>query len=275
MTCQTHPNSVDHPEPLLDKGRGPARTLMGRTTRHIAGQKTLVGARCRAGSRRLEATMKVSIIGGGGTRVPILVGALLDLQERLGLTEISLIDPDGERFAVMDKVVEAIVQDRNSTVEISHAATFRECVTGASFVIAAIRVGGDHMRTLDERIPLSMDVLGQETVGAGGFAMAVRTIPVVLGMLNELHEVAPDAWFINLTNPSGIITQAMVSHGGFHNVVGICDAPSSIGILLAYLLKVQPEDLILDYYGLNHCGFVLSLIHISEPTRLGMISYAV
>ena len=124
--------------------------------------------------------MKVSIIGGGGTRVPILVGALLDLQGRLDLAEISLIDPDGERFAAVDKVISAIVQDRKSTVEISHAGTFRECVTGASFVIAAIRVGGDHMRTLDERIPLAMDVLGQETVGAGGFAMAVRTIPCLL-----------------------------------------------------------------------------------------------
>ena len=200
--------------------------------------------------------MKVSIIGGGGTRVPILVGALLDLQERLDLSEIALIDSDGKRFAAIDKVVAALVEDRNGTVAISHPSTFRECVTGASFVIAAIRVGGDHLRTLDERIPLSMDVLGQETIGAGGFAMAVRTIPIVLEMLKELREVAPDAWFINLTNPSGIITQAMVSHGGFHNVVGICDAPTSIGILLAYLLKVEPDDLVLDYYGLNHCGFV-------------------
>lgn len=218
--------------------------------------------------------MKVSIIGGGGTRVPILVGALLDLQEQLDLTEISLIDPDDERFVTMDKVVAAVVQDRNSTVEISHPATFRECVTGTSFVIAAIRVGGDHMRTLDERVPLSMNVLGQETVGAGGFAMAVRTIPVVLDMLGELREVAPDAWFINLTNPSGIITQAMVSHGGFHNVVGICDSPTSIGILLAYLLKVEPEDLVLDYYGLNHCGFVKSVYALGHdvlPQILSMI----
>ncbi len=218
--------------------------------------------------------MKVSIIGGGGTRVPILVGALLDLQEQLDLTEISLIDPDDERFAAMDKVVAAVVQDRNSAVEISHPATFRECVTGTSFVIAAIRVGGDHMRTLDERVPLSMDVLGQETVGAGGFAMAVRTIPVVLDMLRELREVAPDAWFISLTNPSGIITQAMLSHGGFHNVVGICDSPTSLGILLAYLLKVEPQDLVLDYYGLNHCGFVKSVYALGHdvlPQILSMI----
>lgn len=218
--------------------------------------------------------MKVSIIGGGGTRTPILVGALLDVQERLDLTEVSLIDPDAERLAAMDKVVSALVQDRDSTIEISHAGTFRECVTGASFVIAAIRVGGDHLRTLDERIPLAMDVMGQETVGAGGFAMAVRTIPVVLDMLKELREVAPDAWFINLTNPSGIITQAMVSHGGFHNVVGICDAPTSIGILLAYLLKVEPEDLVLDYYGLNHCGFVKSVYALGHdvlPQILAMI----
>ncbi len=200
--------------------------------------------------------MKVSIIGGGGTRVPVLVGALLDLQEQLDLTEISLIDPDEARLTAMDRVVTAVAQDKQTPVNITHAATFRECVTDASFVIAAIRVGGDHLRTLDERIPLSMDVLGQETVGAGGFAMAVRTIPVVLHMLRELHEVAPQAWFINLTNPSGIITQAMVNHGGSRNVVGICDAPESIGTLLAYLLHVPAEQIILDYYGLNHCGFV-------------------
>ncbi|MHB8071638.1 MAG: family 4 glycosyl hydrolase [Candidatus Cryosericum sp.] len=218
--------------------------------------------------------MKISIIGGGGTRVPILVGALLDLQESLNLTEISLIDPDARRLAVMDKVVSALARTKDTTVQISHASTFRECVTGAAFVIAAIRVGGDHLRTLDERIPLSMDVLGQETVGAGGFAMAVRTIPVVLDMLKDLREVAPDAWFINLTNPSGIITQAMASHGVFHNVVGICDAPTSIALLLAYLLKVEPDDLILDYYGLNHCGFVkavYALGHDVLPQILSML----
>jgi len=219
--------------------------------------------------------MKVSIIGGGGTRVPILVSALFDLQERLEVTEIALVDPDGERLAAMDNVVASIARDKGSPVSVVHAATFRECVEGASFVIAAIRVGGDHMRTLDERIPLSMEVLGQETVGAGGFAMAVRTIPVVLEMLSELHQVAPDAWFINLTNPSGIITQAMVSHGGFHNVVGICDAPTSIGMLLAYLLKVKPDDLMLDYYGLNHCGFVKAVYELGRdvlPQILSMIA---
>jgi 6-phospho-beta-glucosidase len=229
---------------------------------------------CSPKSHQVEAQVKISIVGGGGTRVPILVGALLDLQEQLDLTEISLIDPDAGRLAAMDRVVCALAHARNSPVTISHAGTFRECVTGAAFVIAAIRVGGDHLRTLDERIPLSMDVLGQETVGAGGFAMAVRTIPVVLDMLKELREVAPDAWFINLTNPSGIITQAMASHGGFHNVVGICDAPTSIAMLLAYLLKVEPDDLVLDYYGLNHCGFVKGVYALGRdvlPQILSML----
>lgn len=219
--------------------------------------------------------MKISIIGGGGTRVPILVGALLGLQEQLNLTEISLVDPDAHRLAAMDRVVAALAGASDGAVQITHPATFRECVTGAAFVIAAIRVGGDHLRTLDERIPLSMDVLGQETVGAGGFAMAVRTIPVVLDMLKDLREVAPDAWFINLTNPSGIITQAMASHGVVHNVVGICDAPTSIATFLAYLLKVEPGDLVLDYYGLNHCGFVkavYALGHDVLPQILSMLT---
>jgi 6-phospho-beta-glucosidase len=218
--------------------------------------------------------MKVSIVGGGGTRVPILVDALLHLQAQLDLSEIALVDTDSERLASIGTIIASIVRTKGSEVRISYTPTFSECVAGASFVIAAIRVGGDRMRTLDERIPLSMDVLGQETVGAGGFAMAVRTIPVILDMLRELREVAPNAWLINLTNPSGIITQAMVSHGGFHHVVGICDAPTSISMLLAYLLKVQPEDLVLDYYGLNHCGFVKSVYvlgHDVLPQILSML----
>ncbi|MGB9666753.1 MAG: hypothetical protein ACPL2N_05540, partial [Candidatus Cryosericum sp.] len=95
-----------------------------------------------------------------------------------------------------------------------------------------------------------------------------------LEMLRELREVAPDAWFINLTNPSGIVTQAMVSHGGFHNAVGICDAPASIAMLLAHLLGVTPDDLTLDYYGLNHCGFVKGVYALGRnilPQILAMI----
>lgn len=218
--------------------------------------------------------MKISIIGGGGTRVPILVKALLDLHDQLELTEIALFDTDSDRLGMIRTVLSSLAPGKNSEVVLSYPATFRECVAGSSFVVAAIRVGGDHMRTLDERIPLAMGVLGQETVGAGGFAMAVRTIPVVLEMLRGLREVAPDAWFINLTNPSGIVTQAMISHGGFHNAVGICDAPASIAMLLAHLLGVTPDDLTLDYYGLNHCGFVKGVYALGRnilPQILAMI----
>jgi 6-phospho-beta-glucosidase len=203
--------------------------------------------------------VKISIIGGGGTRVPVLVRGLLDLQEQLGLAEISLSDTDADKMSAIGKVLDAIVRQRGAHITITRADDFRSCVAGATFVIAAIRVGGDRLRVLDERIPLSMGVLGQETVGAGGFAMAVRTIPVVLDMMRELREAAPDAWFINLTNPSGIVTQAILSHAGFRNAVGICDAPSSIAALVAHILKVEPEDIVLDYYGLNHCGFVKSV----------------
>jgi 6-phospho-beta-glucosidase len=200
--------------------------------------------------------MKISIIGGGGTRVPILVGALLEAQALLKLTEISLIDPDVQRTAAIAKVLKAMVQEKKSEVKISYPTTFRKCVEQASFIFLAIRVGGDHLRTLDERIPLALNLIGQETVGAGGFAMAVRTIPVISEMLKEIQAVAPEAWCINLTNPSGILTQAMLTSDNFQKVVGICDAPTLLGTFIAYLLKIKKEALILDYYGLNHCGFV-------------------
>lgn len=218
--------------------------------------------------------MKIGIIGGGGTRVPLLVGSLLDVQKSLDLTELSLIDTDVDRLTLMDRVVRTLCDNRQNAVRISHPGSIRECVTGSSFVIAAIRVGGDRLRALDERIPLTFGVLGQETVGAGGCAMAVRTAPVILDILKELQENAPDAWFINLTNPSGVITQAAASHSGFHNVVGICDEPASIATFLARLLQVEPDDIALDYYGLNHCGFVKSVYVLGRdvlPHVLSMI----
>ncbi|WP_455550388.1 family 4 glycosyl hydrolase, partial [Candidatus Hakubella thermalkaliphila] len=109
---------------------------------------------------------------------------------------------------------------------------------------------------MDEKVPLRFGVLGQETTGPGGFAMAVRTIPKIWEVASFIHEVSPETWFINFTNPSGIVTQAILSHTPLKKVVGICDAPSSIHKIISHLLSKKEDEVHIDYFGINHFGWI-------------------
>ncbi len=200
--------------------------------------------------------MKISILGGGGTRTPLLVKGFLTMEEKLGLEEISLMDIDEERLLLIKKVLDEISRETGEKVRLTYTLDIKASIDNASFVVCAIRVGGEKLRILDEKIPLSFNVLGQETMGPGGFAMAVRTIPVVLKIADQLNEVNPEAWLINFTNPSGIITQSLVSHSPLKKVVGICDAPSYLQKVIAYFMNKKEEDIFLDYFGLNHFGWI-------------------
>jgi 6-phospho-beta-glucosidase len=130
-----------------------------------------------------------------------------------------------------------------------------EALDGADFVLTAIRVGGFESRRLDEAIPLAHGVLGQETVGPGGFAMAARNVPALQQVAGAMHTHCPGAWMINLTNPAGLVTQALVPLLGTR-VIGVCDSPLSLGQQIAGVLAVDPATLHLDYGGLNHLGWL-------------------
>ncbi|MCU0509685.1 MAG: hypothetical protein MUC34_15095, partial [Anaerolineae bacterium] len=124
------------------------------------------------------------------------------------------------------------------------------------FVITTFRVGGIGARALDETIPLGHGVLGQETTGPGGFAMAMRSIPVLLGYIDLMREECPDAWLINFANPAGLMAEAATRVGGWRRTVGICDAPEGMLRVAAAVLGAQPAEVQLDYFGLNHLGWV-------------------
>ncbi len=116
-------------------------------------------------------------------------------------------------------------------------------------------------RVIDERVPLNYSVLGQETTGAGGFAMGIRSIPVILKYVHMMEDVCPNAWLINFANPAGMLTEAVIRHSGWSRAVGICDAPSSMHLVIAALLSVKPEEIYLDYFGLNHLGWIKGVIY--------------
>jgi 6-phospho-beta-glucosidase len=127
-------------------------------------------------------------------------------------------------------------------------------------VFSAIRVGGLQGRTVDERVALDLGLLGQETTGPGGLAYALRTVPVALEMARRAREVAPDAWFINFTNPAGIVTEAMQGVLG-DRVIGICDSPIALARRAIRVLGLPQDRTEIDYVGLNHLGWLRALHH--------------
>ena len=202
--------------------------------------------------------MKLTIIGGGGFRVPQIVEALSGRpMHEIHVTELCLHDISEERLRVMTAVLDQIAVAGKP--RITAERDVRKAVHGADFVFSAIRVAGTEGRVLDELIPLQHGVLGQETVGPGGYAYAMRTIPVALELAEAVKAEAPSAWVINFTNPAGIITQAMRGVLG-NRVIGICDTPIGLVRRAARALGEREMDLDYDYVGLNHLGWLRRIV---------------
>ena len=227
--------------------------------------------------------MKLAILGGGGFRVPLVHEAIATAATGLTVDEVALYDVDPSRLRTITAVIEAQGEELTASgravalPRLTATTDLREAVTGADFVFSAVRVGGAEARTVDERVALDLGLLGQETIGPGGLAYALRTIPVALDIARTIAGVAPEAWVINFTNPAGIVTEAMRTVLG-DRVVGICDTPIGLVRRVGRLLDV---DLVagergadgngtsaqgadgstasFDYVGLNHLGWLRSV----------------
>ncbi|HEY6492710.1 MAG TPA: 6-phospho-beta-glucosidase [Trebonia sp.] len=219
--------------------------------------------------------MKLTVIGGGGFRVPLVFGAVLD--DGL-IDEFCLYDPDPVRLRVVEQVLRQMAGEA-SAVAVTSAARLDEALAGADFVFVAVRVGGTGGRVADERAALDLCLLGQETTGPGGIAYALRTIPVATQIAEHVARVAPGAFVINFTNPAGIITEAMQRVLG-DRVIGICDTPSNLVRRLAGLMDVPHDAVRLDYIGLNHLGWLRSATYrghdlvaevLADAGRLGRL----
>ncbi|MFH0177615.1 6-phospho-beta-glucosidase [Streptomyces cacaoi] len=202
--------------------------------------------------------MKLTILGGGGFRVPLVYGALLTDRAEGRVTEVVLHDLDDSRLYAVARVLNeqaAVVPD---APRVTATTDLDEALRGADFIFSAIRVGGLEGRANDERVALAEGVLGQETVGAGGIAYGLRTVPVAVDIARRVARLAPDAWVINFTNPAGLVTEAMSRHLG-DRVIGICDSPVGLGRRIARVLGADPKQAWIDYVGLNHLGWVRGL----------------
>ncbi|MEV6312363.1 6-phospho-beta-glucosidase [Streptomyces sp. NPDC051840] len=221
--------------------------------------------------------MKLTILGGGGFRVPLVYGALLRDQAEGRVTRVTLYDTDADRLTAVARVLAEQAEGTGGAPEVVATRDLDEALRGADFVFSAIRVGGLEGRAADERVALDEGVLGQETVGAGGIAFGLRTVPVATDLARRIARLAPEAWVINFTNPAGLVTEAMARHLG-DRVIGICDSPVGLGRRMARVLGVDPDRAWIDYVGLNHLGWVRGLRHegvdhlprlLADPELLG------
>jgi 6-phospho-beta-glucosidase len=199
--------------------------------------------------------MKLTIVGGGGFRVPLVYGALLEKAERLNLQEVVLHDIDASRLERIGHVLDGLAEEHGTRLPFRATTDLVDAVEGADFVFCAIRVGQLEGRVVDEDVPLGLGVLGQETTGPGGICFALRTIPVMVRLAETIAKHAPDAWLINFTNPAGMVTEAVQQVLG-DRAVGICDSPAGLCRRVAAALGRDPGELWFDYFGLNHLGWL-------------------
>lgn len=195
--------------------------------------------------------MKVTVVGGGSTYTPELVEGIARLGDSLAIDELVLVDPAAERLHLVSGVSSRILARWGHPARVVATSDLEAGVTDADVVLLQLRVGGQAARIGDETWPLECGCIGQETTGAGGFAKALRTVPVALEIADMVRrKAAPGAWIIDFTNPVGIVTRALLDGG--HRAVGLCNVAIGLQRYFAQLLDVVPSRVQLDHVGLNH-----------------------
>jgi len=200
--------------------------------------------------------LKVAVIGGGSSYTPELVEGFIRRAHELPIGKLYLVDIEEgkQKLDIIYELTQRMIAKAGLDIEVHKTLNRREAIAGADFVVTQIRVGGLKCRAIDERLPLKYDLIGQETNGAGGFAKAMRTIPVILDICRDIEELAPHAWLINFTNPAGIITEAVTRHSKV-KVIGLCNVPLGMVNNVAKILDVDSNRVDIDFAGLNHMVF--------------------
>lgn len=204
--------------------------------------------------------MKLVIIGGGSTYTPELIAELIEHTQKLKLRQVVLYDIDSERLSVVGSFASRLVHSASDPFKLVLSTDLSEAVTDADFCVFQLRVGGQEARSRDIQLGTDLGWIGQETTGIGGFAKALRTIPVVLDICRVIRQRAKESCrIINFTNPSGIVTQAISDHTDFE-VVGLCNVPVIMQNQSAKLLAKRLDELSFEYVGLNHLGWLTSVL---------------
>ncbi|GGV32182.1 6-phospho-beta-glucosidase [Kitasatospora herbaricolor] len=211
----------------------------------------------------MSPTLKLAIVGGGSTYTPELIDGFARLRDTLPIGELVLIDPAADRLELVGGLARRIFAKQGHPGTISTTTDVAAGVQGADAVLLQLRVGGQAARDRDETWPLECGCVGQETTGAGGLAKALRTVPVVLDIAEQVRRANPDAWIVDFTNPVGIVTRALQSAG--HKAVGLCNVAIGFQRRFAKHLGVDHELIRLDHVGLNHLTWERGVTLLDAP----------
>ncbi|MGJ4842939.1 6-phospho-beta-glucosidase [Leifsonia sp. Le1] len=195
--------------------------------------------------------MKLAVVGGGSTYTPELIDGFARMRDLLPIEELWLVDTDPDRLRLVGGMSERMFRAAGHTGRIVPTSDLVAGVSDADAVLIQLRVGGQNARHGDETFPHECGCIGQETTGPGGFAKALRTVPVVLRVADVVRAHAkPDAWIVDFTNPVGIVTRALLQEG--HRAVGLCNVAIGFQRRFANLLGVDHTQVTLGHVGLNH-----------------------
>jgi 6-phospho-beta-glucosidase len=195
--------------------------------------------------------VKIAVVGAGSTYTPELVDGLATRTDRLPVDELALLDIDAPRLEVVAGLAGRMLRRRGWSGRLAPTLDRDAALDGADFVVIQLRVGGQAARLVDETLPLRFGCIGQETTGPGGFAKALRTVPVVLDIAETAsRRAAPGAWILDFTNPVGIVTQALLDAG--YRAIGLCNVAITLQRRIAAARGVAPDRVELEHVGLNH-----------------------
>ena len=207
--------------------------------------------------------VKLVVIGAGSSYTPELIEGVINNHQQLPISHIAFVDvPMGEeKMNIIFELTQRMLTKAGIPIEVSQTFDRKTALQDADFVVTQLRVGGIDARIIDEKLPQSYGFIGQETNGAGGMFKALRTIPVIIEIANEMKEICPDAWLINFTNPASMVTEAVLKYSNNHRVIGLCNGPINMTHQVAELLNVKVEDLYIEFKGSNHMNFITKILH--------------
>lgn len=202
-------------------------------------------------------SVKIVTIGGGSSYTPELIEGFIKRYDTLPVRELWLVDIEAgrDKLETVGALAKRMVEKAGVPMKIVLSYDRREALKDADFVTTQMRIGRLPARILDERIPLSHGMIGQETNGAGGMFKAFRTIPVILDIVKDIQELCPNAWLINFTNPAGMVTEAILRHTNFKKTIGLCNVPVNMVAGFAKMLGVEEKDVTMEIQGVNHFIF--------------------